>query len=153
MTMTPVLALHLAAWAACYGALTYTYFRLNTQMQGLVGAGAEYEAFAAETGRGLDRWVAGTLWLAALTGAALAVAGAPADRAPGWWALMAAKAAALVALIALQLWISRVMWPRRRAGGDAAAERRRFYGATFAMGFLLLVQLVLGTIAHLGGRP
>jgi hypothetical protein len=145
---------HLCAWAACYGSLTYTYFRLNGQMLRFTPTVGEYESFAAATSPGLERWMAGSLGVAAVTGVTLAAWSMPAVSDARWWWLMAVKGTSLAALAFQLVWMRRVMWPRRQraAGGASAAEQRRFYRFTFAMGFFLLVQLVAGTLAHVSGQ-
>lgn len=147
MTRTVLHALHAGAWACCYGALTYTYFRLNDQMRRFTSGEASYEAFAGATAQGLHRWLMGALIVAGTTGALLLLwAPARADSSP-WWGLVGVKVAVLVALSGMQVWLTAVLWPRRRAAkADAAAEQRRFYRFTFLMGFFLLVQLTLGTL-------
>lgn len=150
-TVTRVLvhAIHVGAWAICYGAITYTYFRLNKQMRALAATHAEYEEFAAVTAPGLHRWIAGSLAVAAVTGIALVVAPAAEPRGSSWWMLVAAKTAVLVALCGLEVGMRLVMWPRRLQAPPVGSidEGRRFHRLTFAMGFFLLVQLVLGTLA------
>jgi hypothetical protein len=148
-----VLAAHLCAWAVCYGSLTYTYFRLNGQMQSFTRNEIEYESFASATSQGLERWMAGSLSVAALTGIFLAWSMTE-HAAAHWWPL-AIKGASLAALAFQLAWMRRVMWPGRRrlVAGRSAVEQRRFYRFTFAMGFFLLVQLVAGTVIHLAGAP
>jgi hypothetical protein len=147
-----VLGVHLFAWAACYGSLTYTYFRLNAQMQRFTRTDAEYESCAAATSRGLERWMAAWLALAAATGMGLAAWSMADGAGTRWWCLMAVKGLALAALACQLAWMRRVMWPRRSAARrTSAVEQRHFYRFAFAMGFFLLVQLVAGTLAHVVG--
>lgn len=145
-------ALHVWAWALCYGAITYTYFRLNRQMLGFARSDEEYEAFVAVTFNGLRWWTFGSIALAAVTGAALAVwrPGPAAATRDAWWALLSLKTAILFALTSVQAYMSWVMWPRRARTPREAwpSERRRFFRGAFFMGFLLLCEIVIGAIAR-----
>jgi hypothetical protein len=143
-------ALHVGAWALCYGAITYTYFRLNVQMRRFARSDDEYEGFAAATADGLQWWTFGSAALAAVTGVGLALwkPPLPAARVVSWSILVGVKTVLLVALIAVQSYISLVMWPRRAHAPRASwpSERRWFYRAAFLMGFLLLCELVIGAV-------
>lgn len=145
-------AVHVGAWALCYGALTYTYYRLNGQMRRFVRSDDEYEAFAAATASGLHWWIFATTALAAATGVTLAIwkSPRPAPDIVVVSILLGVKTVFLFALIAVQCYVIRVMWPRRaRASRDARpTERRRFFRAAFLMGFLLVAQFVLGALLH-----
>jgi hypothetical protein len=141
-------ATHLAAWACAYGAITYTYYRLNAQMEQFAGDG--YEAFADATSGGLHRWMLGSLVVAAASGAASVATTQPPVRTGWWWLIVGVKAAILAALLLVQAYVATRMWPRRRRAPRAQwpAERRRFFRAAFLTGFLLLCQLALGSLAH-----
>lgn len=147
VTLALLQATHLAGWAFAYGALTYTYYRLNAQMLQFAGDG--FEAFADATSDSLHRWVLGSLAVAGLSGAALAAA-TPGARTGTWWLLVALKTAILGALLLVQALVARRMWPRRRraAQDQWPVERRRFFRAALLTSFLLLCQLVLGSLAH-----
>jgi hypothetical protein len=154
VTRALVHALHVWAWALCYGAISYTYFRLNQQMRGFVRSEQEYEASAAAAGKGLLWWTFGSIALAALTGAALAFwwpGGTQATR-DVWWTLLGFKTAILVVLTAVPAYMGCVMWPRRAHAPRESwpSERRRFFWGAFFMGFLLLCELTAGAIAHVG---
>lgn len=145
-------ALHVWAWALCYGAITYTHFRLNVQMRRFARSDDEYEGFAAATADGLHWWTFGTTALAAATGVTLAIWKPPLRAAHDvpWSIFVSAKTVFLFALIAVQSYVSWVMWPRRARAARQTwpSERRRFYWAAFLMGFLLIAQLVLGALTH-----
>jgi hypothetical protein len=145
-------AVHVGAWALCYGAITYTYYRLNGQMRCFVRSDDEYEGFAAATANGLHWWILGTTALAGATGVTLAI-WTPAPPAPDIVVLpilLGVKTVFLFALIAVQFHVSRVMWPRRaRAPRNTwPSERRRFFWVAYLMGFLLIAQLVLGALVR-----
>ena len=115
MTRALLQVLHVGAWALCYGAITYTYFRLNAQMRRFARSDDEYEAFAAATADGLQWWTFGSTALAAATGVGLTLwkPPLPAARVVSWSILVGGKTVLLFALIAVQSYISLVMWPRR----------------------------------------
>lgn len=152
MTRALLQAVHVLAWALCYGAITYTYFRMNPLMRRFTRTVDEYEASVAATLGGLHRWTFGTLALAGVTGAALALwaPGLPAGAESPAAALVAVKAALLPVMLAVQGYTSLVMWPRRARAGRAErpSEQRRFFRVAAVMGWLLLAQLVLGALAH-----
>jgi Na+/proline symporter len=144
-------ASHIAAWAFAYGAITYTYYRLNAQMETFAGDG--YEAFADATAAGLHRWILGALVVAALSGAASVAVAPPLVRTTWWWLIVGAKAAILGLLLLVQAHVAMRMWPRRRRAPRRQwqAERRHFFRAALLTSFLLLCQLALGSLAQVVG--
>ena len=143
-------AVHVGAWALCYGAITYTYYRLNGQMRRFVRSDDEYEGFAAGTANGLHWWIFGTTAVAAATGVPLAIwkSPRPAPETVVVSMLLGVKTVFLFALIAAQSYVTWVMWPRRAgaARNTLPSHRRRFFWVAFLMGFLLVAQLVLGAL-------
>ncbi len=151
MTRVLLQAMHVWAWALVYGAITYTYYRLHQQMRELTHTDEEYEVFVNETAPGLHRWTFAALTRAGATGAGLAWSALPLPTDAGWWrGLVAVKTGLLLVMIAVQAYVSRVMWPRRTRAPrtEWPAERRRFFNAALVLGFLSLVQLVLGALTH-----
>ena len=115
MTRIVLHALHVLSWGLAYGALTYTYFRLTAQMRAFTGSDDDYEIGATITGRGLDRWLAGALVVAAVTGLALAgLDGALyAPSTAAWRTVIAIKAVMAAVMAVVQILVARWMWPRR----------------------------------------
>jgi hypothetical protein len=140
VTRALIQAIHVWAWAIGYGAITYTYYRLNQVMRQFTRSDDEYETYAMATLGRLHGWTFGALALAGVTGAKTS-----------WSTLMAIKTAVLAVMIGVQAYVTWVMQPRRARAPRAAsrAEERRFFRAALVMGLLSLVELVLGALAHL----
>jgi putative copper export protein len=153
VTRALVQAIHVWAWAIGYGAITYTYYRLNQVMRQFTRSDDEYETYAMATLGRLHGWTFGALALAGVTGAMLALPTPAASARAGtsWSMLMAIKTAVLVVMIGVQAYVTWVMQPRRARAPRAAsrAEERRFFRAALVLGFLFLVELVLGALTHL----
>jgi hypothetical protein len=106
------------------------------------------ERFAVELAAGARRPVLAAVALLAASGAGL-VAAEDGARDPGWWALVALKAAGLCAAAALFAYLSLRLWPARLFArpDELETHRRRFTRLAAALTAIVALEFVLGAAA------
>jgi uncharacterized membrane protein len=144
-----VLSLHLLAGAVWLGAMAYSLVIVQPRAaRFFADRTRERERFAVALAAGARRPVLLTVTLLAASGAGLVLLEGGAREA-GWWTLVALKAVALAAALAVFVHVSWRLWPARlfATTQELDSHRRRFGRASGFLIALVAVEFVLGAAA------
>lgn len=144
-----VIGVHVLGGGVWIGAMAFSVFVLHPRAERFFSGGSAFEDFIFTVVHGA-RWkvVAGIVGIVA-SGIALTLQIAP--RAPGpWGALVVAKVALLITSLALFIYVSWVLWPRRvfASAAELPAVRRRFWWVGVVMIACNATNMGLGILAH-----
>jgi len=142
---------HSVVAATWLGAMLYSLLIVQPRARSFLGSDAAYEPFAVALAAGARWKVLGLTAVLAASGAGLlAIEIADVDDLSALWvALIAAKAALLIAAVGLFAWVSWQLWPQRlfARAVELPALQRRFRAFALALTAVVGAGLVLGAIA------
>jgi hypothetical protein len=141
---------HALASAVWLGAMAYSFFLLHPRAHVYFRKETDFEAFIATVSHGARWKVLGGLGVIGLTGVALCLVRWPAPPSAAWLVLVGAKVVAWVAAVALFIYTSWRLWPRRVLALEAEIPQiqRAFRRVAIAMMTLAVIGMVLGLLAH-----
>ena len=144
-----LLAAHVLAGAAWFGAMLYSLTILHPRARAFFGTARQFEDFIAFTAAGVRWKVLGGAGFIAFTGLGLLLCSATGASSPGKWICLLVKSVLFVAAVGLFCFTSWVLWPARTLASteEIPGFQRKFRIIAVTLLALVGASMVLGALS------